>query len=185
MNRILVAYGLQQLNDSPCVGMAALMKVVRVRGKVTAETIAFYIAPRINAAGRMQHGDIAMRLLLSTDREEANVLANELDETNKHRRKIEMQVFKQATEMLGEVSERTVLAVHHEDWHAGVMRLTLSDGQYYLPSIVFGGSVLSASLQVGSIVSLVGQLKADDWKGDDAIQFEVDDVWVNEVVLTV
>ncbi|MDQ6994320.1 MAG: DHHA1 domain-containing protein, partial [Mariprofundaceae bacterium] len=67
-----------------------------------------------------------------------------------------------------------------KDLKGGVIRLTLSDGQYYLPAIVFFGSVLSPSLQLGSIVSVLGQLKPDDWKGYDAIQFEVEDVWVNQ-----
>ncbi|MDQ6952648.1 MAG: hypothetical protein Q9M15_03875 [Mariprofundaceae bacterium] len=71
-----------------------------------------------------------------------------------------------------------------KDLKGGVMQLTLSDGQYYLSAIVLGGSVFSANLQLGMMISVVGQLKPDDWKGDDAIQFEVDDVWVNEVVLT-
>ncbi|MDQ6952647.1 MAG: hypothetical protein Q9M15_03870 [Mariprofundaceae bacterium] len=112
VNRILVAYGLQQLNHSPCVGMSALMKVARVRGKVTVETIGFYIAPRINAAGRMQHGDVAMRFLLSSDMEEANALANQLDEMNKHRRNIEIKVLQQATNLLGEKKQNNGLMVY-------------------------------------------------------------------------
>jgi len=325
VNRILVAHGLQRLNTTPCIGMAALMKVARVRGKATAKTIGFFIAPRINAAGRMKHGDVAMRLLLSKHQDEADALAQQLDDTNKHRRKIEMEVFKQASEILGDVQDTSVLAVHHKDWHAGVVglaagrlarqyykpaavgfvdgngsirvslrgaagfhigdllhacsdyllgfgghagagggtiregawddfvqamgqaiaqqskgkvqgdiqhfdgilklsamhiglaqriqqfepigranpaiiwllqdvqisarkdlkggviRLTLTDGKHDMPAIVFGGSALNSHLQMGCVVSLLGELKPDDWHGYDAIQFEVMDVLLDIV----
>jgi len=82
VNRILVHHGLQRLNTSPSVGMAALMRVAKVRKPVSAETIGYYLAPRINAAGRMRHGEEAMRLLSTDDTDEAVQLARVLDETN-------------------------------------------------------------------------------------------------------
>jgi len=120
VNRILVAHGLQRLNSAPSVGMTALMQVARVNKAVTAETIGFHLAPRINAAGRMQHGEAAMRLLSTSDASEAAALAEELDITNKERRKVEAEVFKQAEEKLADAS---VLAVYDERWHAGVVGL--------------------------------------------------------------
>jgi len=120
VNRILVYHGLQRLNTAPSIGMAALMKVARVRSTVNAETIGFYLAPRINAAGRMQHGESAMRMLCTQDADEAAAIAAELDETNKQRRVVEAEVFKQAeVKLVG--SE--ILATWDAEWHAGVVGL--------------------------------------------------------------
>ena len=85
VNRILVHHGLAQLNTQPSTGMAALLAVARVKSAVTTETIGFHIAPRINAAGRMRHGEEAMRLLSTIDAGEAADLASVLDESNKQR----------------------------------------------------------------------------------------------------
>jgi len=125
VNRILVFHGLQRLNSQPSVGMQALMTVARVKKAASAETIGFYLAPRINAAGRMQHGEAAMRLLSTADAEEAAMLAEELDATNKQRRAVETEVFKQAEIKLAELKlgGSDVLAVYDEAWHAGVVGL--------------------------------------------------------------
>ena len=71
---------------------------------------------------------------------------------------------------------KDVHIAERKDLKGGVMRLSLSDGHRYVPSIVFGGSVLSDSLQAGQVVSVLGQLKVDDWRGGGAIQFVVEDV---------
>ncbi|MDQ6960105.1 MAG: DHHA1 domain-containing protein, partial [Mariprofundaceae bacterium] len=120
VNRILVHHGLQRLNSNASLGMVALMKAARVRKAVTTETIGFYLAPRINAAGRMRHGEEAMRLLSTHDADEAEQLARVLDETNKQRRKVEMEVFKQAEAKL---NGPDTLAVYDKGWHAGVVGL--------------------------------------------------------------
>jgi len=120
VNRILVFHGLQRLNRHPSIGMQALLTVARVKKEATAETIGFYLAPRINAAGRMQHGEMAMRLLSTHDADEATMLAGELDETNRKRRKVESEVFKQAELKL---SGSMLLAVYDKHWHAGVVGL--------------------------------------------------------------
>jgi len=120
VNRILVYHGLKRLNNAPSIGMQALLTVAKTRKTVTAETIGFYLAPRINAAGRLQHGEAAMRMLSTADPDEAMALAAELDETNKQRRSIEAEVFKQAEFILG---DSDVLAVYDQRWHAGVVGL--------------------------------------------------------------
>jgi len=120
VNRVLVYHGLQRLNSKPSVGMKALMVVAKVKKAVTAETIGFYLAPRINAAGRLQHGEAAMRLLSTHDADEAAMLAEELDAINKERRKVEIEAFKQAELMLG---DNAILAVYDQRWHAGVVGL--------------------------------------------------------------
>ena len=120
VNRVLVYHGLQRLNSDPSVGMKALMTIAKVKKAVTAETIGFYLAPRINATGRLQHGEAAMRMLSTNDADEAAMLAEELDATNKERRKVEIEVLKQAELKLG---DSDILAVYDECWHAGVVGL--------------------------------------------------------------
>ncbi len=120
VNRILVHHGLARLNSAPSVGLKALMQVARVKKAVTAETIGFYLAPRINAAGRLQHGEVAMRLLSTNDAAEAAQLAAELDAINKERRQVETEAFKQAELILG---DGDVLALYDQRWHAGVVGL--------------------------------------------------------------
>jgi single-stranded-DNA-specific exonuclease len=120
VNRIIVHHGLLQLNANPSTGMAALLKVARVKSAVTTETIGFHIAPRINAAGRMRHGEEAMRLLATAAADEATQLAAVLDDSNRERRQVEAEVFKQAESLLG---GSEVLAVYDEGWHAGVVGL--------------------------------------------------------------
>lgn len=120
VNRILVHHGLQRLNRNPSVGLQALLKVAKVKKTVSVETIGFHLAPRINAAGRLQHGEAAMRLLCTSDANEAALLAVELDETNRERRQVEAEAFKQAEQMLG---DKEVLALYDSRWHAGVVGL--------------------------------------------------------------
>ena len=124
VNRVLVYHGLKQLNGTnsipPSVGMQALKKIARVKKSVSVETIGFYLAPRINAAGRMRHGEEAMRMLSTSDEDEAMALAESLDETNRQRRLVEADVFKSAEIKLGNAD---VLAVYDAGWHAGVVGL--------------------------------------------------------------
>ncbi len=120
VNRTLVYHGLHRLNTHPSIGMQALLTVAKVQKAATAETIGFYLAPRINAAGRMQHCDVAMRLLSTHDADEAAILAAELDAANKQRRQVEAEVFKQAELKL---KNSEVLAAYDKRWHAGVVGL--------------------------------------------------------------
>ncbi|MCF6208074.1 MAG: DHH family phosphoesterase, partial [Ghiorsea sp.] len=133
VNRILVHFGLQQLRTSPSVGMSALLDIAKVnRKRISTESIGFYLAPRVNAAGRMRHGEEAMRLLCCQDADEAAALAVSLDVCNQERRKIEVETYKQALAKLeathpnstGENQEKYMpLTVYDERWHAGVVGL--------------------------------------------------------------
>jgi len=133
VNRVLVHFGLQQLRQSPSLGMSALMDIAKIkRHRVSTESIGFYLAPRINAAGRMRHGEEAMLLLCSEDLEEATGLALSLDTCNQERRKIESETYKEALgklQLLNENAssstqeENEILAVYDHHWHAGVVGL--------------------------------------------------------------
>ncbi len=120
VNRILVAHGLARLNEQPAPGMAALLRLGHGRGPVTVETIGFQLAPRINAAGRMAHGDEALKLLLARNGEEAEALAAILDAANRERRQVEAQVSREAEARLAGAS---VLAAYDACWHPGVVGL--------------------------------------------------------------
>ena len=135
VNRILVYHGLKQINQQPSVCVKALMQIARVNKMVDAETIGFYLAPRINAAGRMQHGDAAMQMLSTDDEHEALSLALELDQANTHRRQIEADVFKQAEAKL---NGSHILAVYDAAWHAGVVGLAAGrlSRQHHRPAAV-------------------------------------------------
>jgi len=122
VNRILVYYGLRQMETGPCPGMAALMQTGRVKGPVTVQDIGFQLAPRINAAGRMQHGDQAMHLLRAADAAEAAALAADLDECNRLRQQVERETLKKVEEYLAAEPD-DILAVYDPSWHAGVVGL--------------------------------------------------------------
>ncbi|MDQ7002625.1 MAG: DHHA1 domain-containing protein, partial [Ghiorsea sp.] len=131
VNRVLVHYGLQQLRTAPSVGMAALLDVAKVnRKRISTESIGFYLAPRVNAAGRMRHGEEAMRLLCCQDSVEAAALAASLDVCNQERRKLEVETHKAAVAKLEamhqgslEQADKLCLTVYDDDWHAGVVGL--------------------------------------------------------------
>ncbi len=124
VNRILVCHGLKQLKTAPSVGMSALLDIAKVnRQKISVETIGFYLAPRINAAGRMQHGEDAMKLLICQGATQAQDLAKVLDGFNQERRKVETSTYKEAVEKLKLSTAPDVLAVYDNAWHAGVVGL--------------------------------------------------------------
>ncbi len=121
VNRTLVYHGLIQLSHRPSVGMAALLALTRLTEKtITSEHIGFQLAPRINAAGRMRHGNDALKLLLSSDQKTAMQYAKLLDECNQERRTIESTALAQAEERL---QDSNVLAAYDPRWHAGVVGL--------------------------------------------------------------
>jgi single-stranded-DNA-specific exonuclease len=133
VNRVLVHFGLQQLRTSPSIGMSALLDIAKVnRKRISTDSIGFYLAPRINAAGRMRHGEEAMRLLCCKNAVEAEALAASLDVCNQERRKLEVETYKQALAKLelsnsentgDKQNKNTHLAVYDEGWHAGVVGL--------------------------------------------------------------
>ncbi len=128
VNRILVSFGLKQLRTRPSLGMAALLKIANIKpNRISVDSLGFYLAPRINAAGRMQHGEQAMQLLCCEDEAQAERLAKALDACNQERRKVEADTFKQAQAKLANMGEdgrdAACLAVYDQAWHAGVVGL--------------------------------------------------------------
>ncbi len=126
-NRIFVAQGLESLKHTHRPGIAALMEKCGCDpASVTATSIGYMLAPRINAAGRIGKIYVAVELFLTDDYDRAQALAGELCELNKQRQSVESEIFRQAVDMLpaGSLPEAIVLA--DESWHQGVVGIVAS-----------------------------------------------------------
>jgi single-stranded-DNA-specific exonuclease len=145
-NRVIAKLGLQMLSKGPHkVGLRALLDASSLTGKsIDSYHIAFMLAPRINAAGRMSTPDIAARLLLASDEgmaDEARALAEQLETENTRRRAEELDIVTKARAIVEtdpEVGSRSVLVVAGEGWHRGVIGIVASKlvDQFYRPAIV-------------------------------------------------
>jgi single-stranded-DNA-specific exonuclease len=128
-NRLFVRHGLSQLPRSRKVGVTALMAAAGIAGPVGARQVAFGLAPRINAAGRMEHAQAAVRLLLTRDQAEAEELAAYLCQQNDRRREQEQQTLAEAEELVGcevDLSREKVIVLASESWHPGVIGIVAS-----------------------------------------------------------
>jgi len=130
-NRLFVQHGLQRLPRSRKVGVRALMEAASVGrdGTVSARDVAFGLAPRINAAGRMEDARAAVKLLLTRDPEEARELAAQLCAHNDARRAEERQTLDEAQQMVAaevDLSREKVIVLASERWHPGVIGIVAS-----------------------------------------------------------
>ncbi|OLV18751.1 single-stranded-DNA-specific exonuclease RecJ [Deinococcus marmoris] len=122
-NRALVRAGLEALRETELPGLRALLDSGRVQ-RPTARDVAFVLAPRINAAGRLGEADVALDLLTTPSRHEATRLAEYLEIRNVERRKLQDEMFAQALQ-IADPSD-PALVVTHPEWHAGVMGIVAS-----------------------------------------------------------
>jgi len=138
-NRTLVSQGLRQMRESAREGIRALMEVSAVKpGDVDSQAIAFRLGPRINAAGRLEHANLAYQLLMTASGEEARGLASELDGINQRRKQILGEQVEEAQTLLGKDEERFVLIVDSPDFHEGIVGLVASRlaEEFYRPALV-------------------------------------------------
>jgi single-stranded-DNA-specific exonuclease len=158
-NRIFVRYGLEVLSRTERIGLAELKKVSRIAdGVMSAEMVAFRLAPRINAAGRLGKADKAVTLLTTCDRQEAERIAIELDETNTERQYIESTIFKHACRMVDNAEGeeyRYAIVLASSEWHAGVVGIGASRlvDRYYRPVVLIA---LDGNAGRGSARSIEG-----------------------------
>lgn len=125
--RTLVVKGLQALSDSKRPGITALMKECGCYGQpVTAGTIGYILAPRINAAGRMGQVELAIDLFFAKEQEEAETLAASLCRLNRERQRVEAEIYKEATAMLPPGEEPGAIVLAGETWHQGVVGIVAS-----------------------------------------------------------
>ena len=141
-NRIIVKGGIDKFSSTQRPGLRALMDNAGISDKKFSATyISFIIAPRLNASGRMSSAETSLRLLMSKDRAQADILAAELETFNRQRQKEEARIIKEAEELINaEVNfkDHKVIVIAKEDWHHGVLGIVASKlaDRFYRPAIV-------------------------------------------------
>jgi single-stranded-DNA-specific exonuclease len=149
-NRVLAKFGLEVINTNSRPGIKALIQNVKKK-VLTITDVVFIVAPRINAAGRVKHGNEAVALLTEYNLEQAEQFASEIEQHNSDRKELDKQITKEALLQIEENNEqnRFSTVVYQENWHKGVIGIVASRlvEKYYRPTIVFtkSGDKLAAS----------------------------------------
>ena len=149
-NRALAYFGLQIINSQPRPGIKAIIEQLE-KEVLTITDVVFTVAPRINAAGRMKHGNYAVALLTETDEDLARTYADEINVFNLDRRETDQRITEEGLTQILENKEedRLTTVVYQETWHKGVIGIVASRliETYYRPTLVFtkSGDVLAAS----------------------------------------
>ena len=149
-NRVMAKFGLEVINSNPRPGIKALIQNVKKK-VLTITDVVFIVAPRINAAGRIKHGNEAVALLTEYNIQQAEQFASEIEKYNSDRKDLDKQITKEALLQIQENNEqiRCSTVVYQENWHKGVIGIVASRlvENYYRPTIVFtkSGDKLAAS----------------------------------------
>jgi single-stranded-DNA-specific exonuclease len=145
-------YGLQRVNKNPCNGIKALMQLAGVQKEMFITNLVFIIAPRVNAAGRMDDARKAVQLFIEKDCDRALEFAEMLHIDNTERRTADTSITEEALALIGEnqaMTNRKSTVVYQEHWHKGVVGIVASRliETYYRPTIVLtrSGEVASGS----------------------------------------
>lgn len=140
-NRILACHGLKKLNSSPCEGLKALMEVSGKTDEYSITDVVFMLAPRINAAGRIDHAKHAVAMLLCEADADALEKSVHINLKNTERRGYDQEITREALALIGDdeilINKKTTV-VYSEDWHKGVIGIVASrlTETYYRPTIV-------------------------------------------------
>ncbi|WP_306352101.1 single-stranded-DNA-specific exonuclease RecJ [Flavobacterium sp. '19STA2R22 D10 B1'] len=139
-NRILAYYGLKIINSDPRPGIKALISQIK-KETLTITDVVFVIAPRINAAGRIKHGNYAVELLTEFNLEQASAFAADIEIFNSDRKGFDKKITEEALQQIKNNNEQECLStvVFQEDWHKGVIGIVASRliETYYRPTLVF------------------------------------------------
>ena len=126
-NRVFVSRGLEALKNTQRPGILALLKCAGCeKSDLTATSVSYTLAPRINAAGRMGKINLAVNLLLTRDTQEAEQMAQALCDLNKERQAVEAEIYQQAVEMLPKDRIPDAIVLADETWHQGVVGIVSS-----------------------------------------------------------
>ncbi len=138
LNRAFVTQGLKVMAERRNIGLVALAEAARLVKSPTSRDLGFALGPRINAGGRVGKSDLGVRLLTSTDPDEARSIAAELDRLNEERRAIEMLVTEQAIEQAAAQRGDSLVLVSGRGWHPGVIGIVASriKERFHRPAIV-------------------------------------------------
>ncbi|WP_053990516.1 single-stranded-DNA-specific exonuclease RecJ [Mangrovimonas sp. TPBH4] len=164
-NRVLAYFGMQVINAQPRGGFQAIINQVK-KTNLSITDVVFIIAPRINAAGRMKHGNHAVTLLTEEDPSLAEQYASEIETFNSDRREADQQITVEALEQIAQLQEqeRYTSVVYQEHWHKGVIGIVASRliETYYRPTLVFtkSGDKLAASARSVSGFDVYNALEA-------------------------
>jgi single-stranded-DNA-specific exonuclease len=149
-NRVLAKFGMEIINSNPRPGIQALIQNIK-KQTLTITDVVFVVAPRINAAGRIKHGNYAVQLLTEFNLDQATEFASEIEEFNTDRRGLDQLITKEALLQIENNQEenRFSSVVYQEDWHKGVIGIVASRmiEKHYRPTVVFtkSGDKLAAS----------------------------------------
>ena len=164
-NRVMAYLGLQVINTNPRPGIRAIIEQVE-KNQLTITDVVFIIAPRINAAGRMKHGNYAVNLLSETNFELAQNQAKEIEAFNSDRKETDKRITDEALNQIDDNKEHEgfTTVVYHETWHKGVIGIVASRliETYYRPTLVFtkSGDKLAASARSVSGFDIYNALEA-------------------------
>jgi single-stranded-DNA-specific exonuclease len=157
-NRVLAFYGLQRLNSDPCAGIKALIELSNIQTKFSINNVVFIIAPRVNAAGRMDDATKAVRMFIEDDFTKAKEYAEMLHSDNTNRKDADVSITEEALAMIEndpEMVSRKTTVVFKSHWHKGVVGIVASRliETYYRPTVVL---TLGEKIVGGSARSVPG-----------------------------
>ena len=141
-NRVLAHFGLKRLNENPRKGLLAMLSLAKLEpGHVTIDDIVFKIGPRINAAGRMESGRLAVELLTAMDDRSAFQIGEKINDNNNERKNIDREITQEALQMVADgtaLETENVTIVYNPTWNKGVVGIVASRlvEAYYKPTVV-------------------------------------------------
>jgi single-stranded-DNA-specific exonuclease len=151
-NRILAYYGLEKININPCNGIKALLQLAGIQQKLHINNLVFIVAPRINAAGRMDDAKKAVQLFVENDFNQALRYAEMLHTDNTYRKEADTSITEEALQMIqndGMLEHRKTTVVFRDHWHKGVVGIVASRlvENYYRPTVVLtkSGDIVAGS----------------------------------------
>lgn len=157
-NRILAFHGLKKVNEDPCAGIRALMRLADIRKEMTLNSLVFIIAPRVNAAGRMDDARKAVLLFIEKDEAQALAFAEMLHQDNSDRKEADSSITEEALALIENdpafAGQKTTV-VYQEHWHKGVVGIVASRliEKHYRPTVVL---TRSGDYAAGSARSVAG-----------------------------
>lgn len=141
-NRVLAYYGLKKLNSDPSMGLRTLIKNAGISGtEITINDIVFKIGPRLNAAGRIEHGKKSVELLISENEDASLVMGDEINSFNEIRKSLDRDITQEALDLINNDDEqlsRSSTVLYNRDWHKGVVGIVASriTDVYYRPTVI-------------------------------------------------